>query len=300
MPERRLKVDIVGRKRLRSSRRSTTNLNLNAPTRRGLREHKGKAKGLEDLRWDDPTIPNDGLKRNLWKYVMRVSGDRSLWRFLRQGLIFTLFSGFPTVIGSLLRSRVYRSIMGKVGSSCFIEKNVRFYAPQRIYLGNRVFIGEGSFIDAAHPGSEIQIKDAAHISQGVILRAVQGKIIINEMVSVGTRSVIYGADDVEIGRYSLLSNCVELMSGNHVYKDPATPIRFQGRETGKISIGEDVWLGAYVIVLPGVTIGKGSVIGAGAVVTKDIPPYSVAIGVPARIVKKRESWHHANMVQKQR
>jgi len=162
------------------------------------------------------------------------------------------------------------------------------YAPQRIYLGNRVFIGEGSFIDAAPPGSKIQLKDDDHISQGVVLRAVGGEIVIDEMVNVGTRSIIYGADDVKIGRYSLLASCVELVSGNHVFKDPSIPIRFQGRETGKIVIGEDVWLGARVIVLPGVTIGKGSVIGAGAVVTEDIPSYSVAVGNPARVVKKRE------------
>lgn len=244
-------------------------------------------KPLEEYQWDDVTIPTGGLKRSFWKYVIRVSGERSLSKFIRQTLYFSFFSGFPTVIGSILRGRVYRSIMGYVGSNCFIEKNVRFYAPQRMYLGNRVFIGERSFIDAAFKDSEIRFKDDVHISQGVIIRAVGGKILFNEMVSVGTRSVIYGADDVEIGRYSLLSNHVELMSGNHVFKDPNTPIRFQGRETGKISIGEDVWLGTYVIVLPGVTIGRGSVIGAGAVVTKDIPPYSIAVGVPAKVIKKR-------------
>jgi len=178
--------------------------------------------------------------------------------------------------------------MGDIGSNCIIEKNVRFYAPHRIHIGNRVFIGEGNFVDAAYKGSEIRFKDDVHLSRGVVLRAVGGKILIDERVNVGARSVIDGADDVEVGRYSLLSNNVELMSGNHVYKDPHTPIRFQGRETGKISIGEDVWLGAYVIVLPGVTIGKGSVIGAGAVVTKDISPYSIAVGVPAKVIKKRE------------
>lgn len=219
---------------------------------------------------------------------MRVTGENSLSRFLRQGLILSLFSGLPTVVGSVLRGRVYRSLLGSAGSNCFIEKNVRLYAPQRVHLGHRAFIGKGSFIDAASPGSEIQIKDDVHISQGVVLRAVGGKIVIREMANVGTRAIIYGADDVEIGRYALLSNCVELMTGNHVFKDPSIPIRFQGRETGKIVISEDVWLGAYVIVLPGVTVGKGSVVGAGAVVTKDIPGYSVAVGNPARVIKKRE------------
>lgn len=249
---------------------------------------KREVRGLVDYRWDDPTIPTGGLKISFWKYVVRVTGERSLSKFFRQRLIFTLFSGLPTVMGSVLRGRIYKAVLGSKGSNCFIEKNVRFYAPQRVHLGHRVFIGEGAFIDAASRGSEIQVKDGAHISQDVVLRAVGGKIVIDEMVSVGTRSIIYGGGDVKIGRYSLLSNCVELISGNHVFKDPSIPIRFQGRETGKIVIGEDVWLGARVIVLPGVTIGKGSVVGAGAIVTKDVPSYSIVVGIPARVIKKRE------------
>ncbi|MDH5690952.1 MAG: acyltransferase [Candidatus Bathyarchaeota archaeon] len=108
------------------------------------------------------------------------------------------------------------------------------------------------------------------------------------MVNVGTGSIIYGAADVKIGRYSLLANYVELIAGDHVFKDPSIPIRFQGRKIGNIVIGEDVWLGARVSVLNGINIGKGSVVGANAVVTKDIPSYSVAAGNPAMVIRKRE------------
>jgi len=243
-----------------------------------------------DYNWDEETYHflDHGLTKSFWKYVLRVTGERSLSRFLRQGLTLTLLSDFPTVIGSVLRGSTYRSLFGSMGSNCFIEKNVRFYAPQRIHLGNRVFIGEGSFIDAAPPGSEIHIKDNVHISQGVVIRGLGGKIVIDEMVNVGTGSIIYGAADVKIGRYSLLANYVELIAGDHVFKDPSIPIRFQGRKIGNIVIGEDVWLGARVSVLNGINIGKGSVVGANAVVTKDIPSYSVAAGNPAMVIRKRE------------
>jgi acetyltransferase-like isoleucine patch superfamily enzyme len=244
-----------------------------------------------DNNWDEETYHflDHGLMKSFWKYVMRVTGERSFSRFLRQGLILTLLSGFPTVIGSVLRGSIYRSLFGSMGSNCFIEKNVRFYAPQRIHLGSRVFIGEGSFIDAAPPGSVIYINDNVHISQGVVIRGLSGTIVIDEMVNVGTGSFIYGAADVRIGRYSLLANNVELITGDHVFKDPSTPIRFQGRNIGNIVIGEDVWLGARVTVLHGITIGKGSVVGANAVVTQDIPSYSVAAGNPATVIRKRES-----------
>ena len=68
------------------------------------------------------------------------------------------------------------------------------------------------------------------------------------------------------------------------------PINEQGHSPGVILIEEDVWLGSHVTVLPNVTIGKSSIIGSGSVVTKDIPPFSIAAGVPAKVIKNRKSF----------
>jgi acetyltransferase-like isoleucine patch superfamily enzyme len=77
------------------------------------------------------------------------------------------------------------------------------------------------------------------------------------------------------------------MSGlNHNYEDIALPISDQGVTTSPITIEDETWLGANCVVLPGVTIGKHCVIAAGSIVTKDIPPYSVAAGNPARVLKQ--------------
>ena len=78
-----------------------------------------------------------------------------------------------------------------------------------------------------------------------------------------------------------------MRSANHVFLDKYSLICDQGHERGDITIGNDVWIAAHVCVLPGVTIGDGAVCGAGAVVTKDVPPYSVVAGVPAKIIKMR-------------
>jgi len=76
-------------------------------------------------------------------------------------------------------------------------------------------------------------------------------------------------------------------SVDHEFSNREIPIRSQGYIAGKITIEDDVWIGAHVVINKGITIGKGSVIGAGSVVTKDIPCYSIAVGVPCRIIKER-------------
>ena len=81
---------------------------------------------------------------------------------------------------------------------------------------------------------------------------------------------------------------VIILSGNHAHDLIDIPLKFQGNsEEQPVSIEDDVWIGARVIILPGVHVGKGSILGAGAVVTKNIPRYSVVAGNPARIVNVR-------------
>lgn len=104
---------------------------------------------------------------------------------------------------------------------------------------------------------------------GCVLDASQGEIIIGDNVLIA-----YGA----------FMRCA-----NHVFSDRAKLIRDQGHERGDIIVGNDVWIAANVCVLPGVTIGEGAVCGAGAVVTKDVPPYSVVAGVPAKVINMRRT-----------
>ena len=233
-------------------------------------------------------ISEAGLRENLYKYIKRVTGRRSLSALISQELIFGTFANLPTAFGSVLRTTVYRSLLGKIGSSCFIEEGVRFRIPHKVFLGDRVFIGKNCDLDAEYPQSEIRIGNDVHISRGTILLAGVGKIIIDERVSIGARSFIYGYGGVEIGKDSLLADHVRVMAGNHRYKDASKLIRLQGTWVKKTTIGQDVWLGSSVIVLGGVTVGDGAVVGAGGVVTKDIPDYSIAVGAPAKVVGKRE------------
>ncbi len=260
-----------------------------------IRAFKGRDKLItsESMEWDDQfherlnRISKEGLKENFWNYVQRTTGERSIPRFVWQGTITTLLTNFPTVLGAVLRGIIYRGLLGGVGSSCFIERNVRFSVPQRVFLGNRVLVGESSYFDVQFLEGEIRVEDDVRIGRYCFLRAGPGNICMEEDVQIGTFSALTGSGGLRIGKNTLVARNVLLMSGQHIYKDPTVPIRFQGSELAKREIGEDVWLGANVVVLPGVTIGNGAVVGAGAVVTKDIPSYSLAVGVPAKVIGKR-------------
>jgi len=93
---------------------------------------------------------------------------------------------------------------------------------------------------------------------------------------------------VKIGRFTMLANNISIIGSDHLYGDPTKPIIFSGRPLlNPTIIGDDVWIGAFSLIMSGVNIGNGAIIGAGSVVTKDIPPYSVYAGVPAKFIKMR-------------
>jgi galactoside O-acetyltransferase len=240
---------------------------------------------LERVREQRRTIPSGGLAANFGNYVQRATGGHNLARFAWQGLILTVMYRLPTIWATILRGVVYRAVLGGIGSSCLIEEDVRLQVPQRIYLGKRVFLGQYSYLDGQT--SSLRLGNDVHIARFCTLRAGACGITLHDSVGINTRSYIEGNGGVEVGAYTLFSPGVHCISGNHVFENPDVPIKYQATTYGKITIGEDCWLGTNVVVLPGITIGRGSVIGAGAVVTKDVPEFSIALGVPARVVGHR-------------
>lgn len=114
------------------------------------------------------------------------------------------------------------------------------------------------------------------------------RVSIGNHVGISEYCLLDGDGGITIGNYVRIASHVSIIAFNHIYKDPHVLIKLQGKTSRGIIIKDDVWIGTGVRILDGVTIGEGSVIGAGSVVTKDIPPYSVAVGVPAKVIKNRE------------
>ena len=241
----------------------------------------------KDLADQFRTIPAGGLAANFWTYVERVTGGRSLGRFVWQGTVLTLFYRLPTIWAAILRGKVYRAVLGSVGASCLIEEDVRFLVPQRIFFGDRVFVGQYSQLDATYKDSFIRLGNDVRLARFCSLRAGEQGITVHDGVGINKLCFLDGNGGIEIGADTLISPGVQCLSGNHIIDDPDVPIKYQGTAYGKVTIGKDCWLGTNAVVLPGVTIGRGAVVGAGAVVTRDIPEYAIALGIPARVVGHR-------------
>ncbi len=112
------------------------------------------------------------------------------------------------------------------------------------------------------------------------------KVSVGDNVYIGQNSYLDG--DISIGNNVMLASYVSIVGGDHRYDVPGVPIRDTGREHWKPThIEEDVWIGHGTIIMNGVSIGKGSVVGAGSIVTKDIPANSIAFGSPAKVVRHR-------------
>jgi acetyltransferase-like isoleucine patch superfamily enzyme len=128
-----------------------------------------------------------------------------------------------------------------------------------------------------------------------------GDVVIGDRTIVGIGSVIIGP--VKIGNNVMIAQNIVMSGLNHGYEDISLSPREQKVTCKQITISDNVWIGSNSVITAGVTLGKHCVIGAGSVVTKNIPDYSVAVGNPARVIKKyndeSQSWQSLSQVEKQ-
>lgn len=158
---------------------------------------------------------------------------------------------------------------------------------RNIEIGEKTQVFRGVTLNAGSKG-RIRIGKNCILRAGAVLRSHRGIISISDDSSVNEYMLVSSEGDINIGRHVRMGSHTVIVSGRHTFSSKTVPIAEQG-VTGKgIIIEDDVWLGSHVCILDGVRIGKGSIIGAGSVVTKDIPDYSIAVGVPASVIRERE------------
>ena len=207
------------------------------------------------------------------------TGDQliTLWRllpFLLRGLLEKLFMGESSgwvLVGKQVSIR-YAGYL-HAGKELIIEDYAEINArsTQKIILGNRVTIGKYAII---RPGNLY----GGELGEG---------LRVGDHSNIGPYSYIGCSGFISIGNNVMISPRVSIYAENHVFDSTEDTIKSQGIKRKTVVIEDDCWIAANSIILAGVTIGKGSVVAAGSVVSKDVPPYSVVAGVPARIIKSR-------------
>jgi acetyltransferase-like isoleucine patch superfamily enzyme len=234
-----------------------------------------------------------------------ISGDPRLYlqrqadnlrRYVLEQTLQALVSWVPTIVGIGLRALVYRLMLHTEGWAA-IESGVRLRFANHIRLGHGAYLDQGVYVHACPNG--VQIGPGTLVMHGAVLHVYNFRDLPHSGIRIGRDSligeytVIRGQGGVTVGDRVYTSPLVQIVAVNHVFDDATRPFVEQGITAEGIVIEDDVWIGSGAIITDGVRVGKGAVVAAGAVVTQDVPPHSVAAGVPAKVVREIDGRHVA-------
>jgi len=233
----------------------------------------------------------------LSKYQDVMVGSRSLATLLYYECCM-LLGPLPGAIGMLLRQIFWPRLFAACGKGCLFAPGITLRHPSKIRLGSAVIISEGCILDARHKDADIAISagDNVILSNHVMLSCKNGTISIGDNCGLNSQTIVQSTNNcpVDIGPDCVIGQRCFIIGGGSYHLDRNDiPIREQGiKNDGGVRLEADVWLGGNVTVLGGVTMGRGSVAGAGAVLTKSVSASTISAGVPAKVIKTRQTKPH--------
>lgn len=201
----------------------------------------------------------------------------------------TVFLNDTSDYAKKVRHDYYKSVLKHMGENVTIGAGVKIVNPHQVSLDDGVIIMDNCTL-IAREDSYIKLGKNVILSERVYMDTEHagGYFDFGEWVYIGTGTTMFGHWGLEIGENSLLAQNITITPYSHIFSDPDTRIWDQGGHSEKVTIGKDCYLGMGVCVMYSGNIGDGSVIGAGSTVVKPIPPYSVAVGTPAKVIKERK------------
>jgi acetyltransferase-like isoleucine patch superfamily enzyme len=191
----------------------------------------------------------------------------------------------------LWRGRIVQFRGASVGIRFGLGRSVRVLYPSHFEAGHDVTIDDYGYLHCLSSsgvslGNHTSIARNFWLSCGRSATSIGG-FKIGDYSFIGPNSVMGAGGPISIGNHVQMGPNVTITAENHVFDDATLQIDQQGLSHIGVIIEDDCWIGGQATILDGVRIGRGSIVGAGAVVTTNIPPFSVAVGVPARVIKKR-------------
>jgi acetyltransferase-like isoleucine patch superfamily enzyme len=229
-----------------------------------------------------------GFSGGAGKYRAFAWGDVPLSRAVWSEFVTSLVGSLPGALGLFLRRRLYPMILGGCGRGVVFGRGVTLRHPHKIRLGDRVVIDDNVVLDAkGETNAGIRLGDRVFLGRNTILSCKNGDIELGEAVNVSTNCQLTSAKRLEIGAFTVIGSFSYFVSGGGY--DYTSPVPFSQQEGSfemrETIIGANCWFGAHVTVTDRARIGEHCVLGAGAVVNSEIPPGSIAVGIPARVIK---------------
>jgi len=227
-------------------------------------------------------------KSKLARYSDLIIGRRGWWTLLKYELIMLACLRLPGALGLLLRAKFYPALLGQCGRNVVFGMNVTLRHPHKIEIGDNVIIDDNCLLDAkGRDNTGIRIGNGVFLGRNSILSCKNGDIVLGENVNIGFNCEVFSGSRVTLGNDTLVAAYCYFIGGDHNPLDIEASVTRQGSRSEGITVGEKCWFGAGVKVLDGVTIGRNSIVGAGAVVTKPVPDYALAVGIPAKTIRDR-------------
>jgi len=225
------------------------------------------------------------------KYQQMVIGRAGLWAFLKFEVLTGFLGGLPGAAGFLLRKIFFPGLLGACGRGVVFGRHVTLRHAHKIKIGNNCIIDDYCVLDAKGDGNQgILIGDNVVLARNTVVSCKGGDITIGDNSNISLNCMIHSETKVEIGKNNLYAAyCYIIGGGKHSFDRTDVPIIQQESMSEGVIMEDNIWLGAAVKVLDGARVGHDAVIGTGSVVNKDIPPFSVAVGLPARVVRQRDS-----------
>lgn len=242
------------------------------------------------------TLTNDVETSAVKKYRQIAVGDGSYGHLLLYEFLNLTLSWLPGALGIIARQKLYPLLFESMQCKVIIGRGVCIRQAKKISLQSGAVIEDYSRLTVIGSSeASIAIGSNVFIGPFSVFNCREAQIRLGDKTNIGSHCRI-GAmkGKVTLGRYVMVGAYSYIGAGNHAFNDVENPMALQQFDSkGGVSIGDDVWLGSHVVVMDGVTIGKGAVIGAHSLVSKDIPPYAIAYGVPATVrgsrLNKKES-----------
>ena len=200
---------------------------------------------------------------------------------------------FSLLFFSLLRGVIIKFKLKKCNGLLFVGKRCKILFCNKISIGRTIRIGDNVEINALSKkgiqiGNNVSILSNTIIECTGVLRSLGEGLVIGNNVGISQNCFIQVRGNVNIGNNVIMGPNVSIFSENHNFTNPDLPVNIQGESRKGVIIEDGVWIGTRSVILDGVKIGENSIIAAGSIVNKDVPPFTIFGGVPAKLIKNRK------------